>query len=71
MPTADILPERLVRLLSSCDKVLALEDQVEIEGVLFQEYLAKIVPSLDHGHVKGSELLESWASQAFLEQEDK
>ena len=47
MPAADVLPKWLVRLLSSCDKILALQDQVKIKRVLFQECLAKVIPSLN------------------------
>ena len=34
-PMADVLPERLVVSLLTGDKVLALRDQVKVEGVLF------------------------------------
>ena len=60
-----------MRLQSGYDEVLALGDQVEVERVLFQKCLAKVVLSFDCGHVKGSEPLESRASQVFLEQADK
>ena len=53
--------------LSSEDKILTLWDQVEIKGVLLQELLTKVVPSSDHGHVKGSEPLERKASETLLE----
>ena len=48
-----------------------LWDQVEVEGVLLQECLAKVVPSHDGGHVKRGEPLEGQASQTFLEQADQ
>ena len=51
-PTADVLPERLIGSLLDGDKVLVLRDQVEVEGVLLQERPAKVVPSLNGGHIK-------------------
>ena len=53
--------------LLSGDKILALWDQVEVERVLLQERLTEVVPSPDHGHVKGSEPLERGANQTLLE----
>ena len=53
--------------LPNGDKILALGDQAETEGVLLEESLAEILPSLDHGHVKGSEPLERGPSQTLLE----
>ena len=51
-PTADVLPKWLVGSLLDGDEVLALKDQVEIKGVLLQKRPAKVVPSLNGGHVK-------------------
>ena len=53
--------------LSSGDKILTLWDPFEVKGVLLQERLTEVVPSSDHGHVKGSEPLERGASQTLLE----
>ena len=71
MLTADVLLDWIVRLLSSCDQILALQDQMKVEGILFQEHLAEVVPGLDRGHVERSEPFESRASQTPLEQVDK
>ena len=51
-PMADVLPKQLVVPLLDCNKVLPLRDQVEVEGVLFQECPAKVVSSLNGGHIK-------------------
>ena len=67
----DILPKWLVGPLPDGDMILSLGDQVEIEGVLLDERLGKILPSLDRGHVKGSEPFERGADQTFLEQTDQ
>ena len=60
-----------MRLLSDGNKILSLGDHVEIEGILLEECLAKVLPSLDCGHVKGSEPLERGVSQTLLEQADQ
>ena len=48
-----------------------LWDHFEVKGVLLQERLAKVVPSLNGGYVKRGEPLEGWAGQTFLEQADQ
>ena len=48
-----------------------LWDQVKVEGVLLQECLTEVVPSPDHGHVKGSEPLERGVNQILLEYADQ
>ena len=53
------------------DKILSLGDQVKVERILPKESLGKVVPSLDRGHVKGSEPLERRAGQTLLEQTDQ
>ena len=53
------------------DKILVLRDSVEIEGVLLDERLANVLPSLDGGHVKGSEQLECGPGQTLLEKADQ
>ena len=53
------------------DKILSLGDQVKVEGVLLDERLGKVLPSLDRGHVKESEPLEHGAGQTLLEQADQ
>ena len=57
--------------LSDGDKILSLEDQVKIEGVLLNKRLVEVLPSLDRGHVKGSEPLERRADQTLLEPMDQ
>ena len=47
----DILLEWLMGPLPDCDKILVLGDQVKVEGVLLEEHLAKVVLSLNGGHV--------------------
>ena len=54
--------------LPNGDKILSLGDQVEVERILLKESLRKISPSLNRGHVKGSEPLERGAGQTLLEQ---
>ena len=71
MPATDILLEWFMGLLPKSDKILALRDHVNVEGVLLQERLGKVVPSLDGGHVEGCEPLKSKAHQTFLEQTDQ
>ena len=71
MLVTDILPEWLVGPLPDGDKILSLGDQVKVEGVLLDERLGKILPSLDRGYVKGSEPLERGARQTLLEQTDQ
>ena len=56
--------------LPDSDKILSLGDQVVVEGVLFDERLRKILPSLDRGHVKGCEPLERRVGQTLMEQAD-
>ena len=65
---ADVLPKWFVGLLPKSDKILTLRDQVQVEGILLQECLRKVVPSLDGGHVKGCEPLECGPCQTLLEQ---
>ena len=57
-PTIDILPEWLLGPLPDGDKIHSLGGQVKVERILLQESLGKISPSLNRGHVKGSEPLE-------------
>ena len=70
MPATDILPEWLMGPLLDGDEILTLEDQAEVEGVLLDERLGKILPSLDRGHVKGSKPLERGPDQTLLELAD-
>ena len=70
MPATDILPECLLGPLPDGDQILSLGDQVEVERILLKESLRKIIPSLNRGHVKGSEPLEHEAGQTLLEQAD-
>ena len=67
MPATDILPEWLLGPLLDGDKILSLGDQVEVERILLKESLGKILPSLNRGHVKGSEPFERSAGQTLLE----
>ena len=68
MPAADVLLEWFVGLLPSRDKILMLRDQVEVKGILLQESLGTVVPSLDGSHVNGCKPLEGRPRQTLLEQ---
>ena len=57
--------------LPNGDKILSLGDRVKVERILPKESLGKVVPSLDHGHVKGSEALERGNGQTLLEHTNK
>ena len=48
-----------------------LWEQVQVEGVLFQEHLTKVVSVFDGGHVKRGEPLEGRAGHTFLDQVDQ
>ena len=58
-------------LLSSYDKILALGDQVKVEGVLHEERLAEVIPGLNRGHVKRGEPLKSRPNKTLLEYADQ